>query len=95
MLIDNADWDTANDLRVPPNIMLVYLPSYSPEPGANEKVWERLRDCDVSGRLIPGARAILDACCGARTCFIAQPGRIRRLTDFERARKINSSCAWS
>jgi transposase len=39
MLIDNAGWHIANDLRVPPNISLVHLPPYSPELNAIEKVW--------------------------------------------------------
>ncbi|MBR0684281.1 IS630 family transposase, partial [Roseomonas eburnea] len=51
MLIDNAGWHTANDLRVPPNITLVHLPPYSPELNAIEKVWQYLRDRYLSGRL--------------------------------------------
>ena len=65
MLIDNAGWHTANDLRVPPNITLVHLPPYSPELNAIEKVWQYLRDRYLSGRLFPGTRAIVDACCDA------------------------------
>ena len=30
MLIDNAGWHIANELRVPPNISLIHLPPYSP-----------------------------------------------------------------
>jgi len=43
MLIDNAGWHIANDLRVPQNISLVHLPPYSPELNAIEKVWTRDR----------------------------------------------------
>jgi len=31
MFVDKAGWHTAKNLEVPPNISLVYLPSYSPE----------------------------------------------------------------
>ena len=31
MLIDNAGWHIANELRVPPNISLLHLPPYSPD----------------------------------------------------------------
>jgi hypothetical protein len=65
MLIDNARWHTANDLRVPPNITLVHLPPYSPELNAIEKVWQYLRDRYLSGRLFAGTRAIVEACCTA------------------------------
>ena len=87
MLIDNAGWHTANDLRVPPNITLVHLPPYSPELNAIEKVWQYLRDRYLSGRLFPGTGAIVDACCDAWNSLIAETGRIRSLTDFDWARR--------
>lgn len=38
MLIDNAGWHTANEIRVPLNISLLNLPPYSPELNAIERV---------------------------------------------------------
>jgi hypothetical protein len=89
MLIDNAGWHIANDLRVPPNISLVHLPPYSPELNAIEKVWQYLRDRYLSGRLFSGTGAIVDACCEAWNRLIAEPGRIQSLTDFEWARQVS------
>src|SRR4051812_11222880 len=89
MLIDNAGWHIANDLRVPPTISLVHLPPYSPELDAIEKVWQYLRDRYLSGRLFSGTRAIVDTCCDAWNKLIAETGRIRSLTNFERARQVN------
>jgi hypothetical protein len=89
MLIDNAGWHIANELRVPPSITLVHLPPYSPELNAIEKVWQYLRDRYLSGRLFSGTRAIVDACCTAWNSLIAEIGRIRSLTDFEWARPVN------
>jgi len=89
MLIDNAGWHVANELRVPPNITLVHLPPYSPELNAIEKVWQYLRDRYLSGRLFAGTRAIVDACCDAWNNLIAETGRIRSLADFEWARQVN------
>lgn len=71
MLIDDVGWHTAKDLRVPPNITLVHLPSYSPELNAIEKVWQYLRDRYLSARLFSGTRAIVDACCAAWNNLIA------------------------
>ena len=88
MLIDNAGWHIANDLRVPPNISLVHLPPYSPELNAIERVWQYLRDRYLSGRLFGGTRAIVDACCEAWNNLMAETGRIRSLTDFEWARQV-------
>jgi len=83
MLIDNAGWHTANDLRVPHNITLVHLPPYAPELNAIEKVWQYLRNNYLSGRLFTGTRAIIDACCDAWCRLSAEAGRIRSLTDVE------------
>jgi transposase len=89
MLIDNAGWHTTNDLRVPPNITLVHLPPYSPELNAIEKVWQHLRDRYLSGRQFPGTWAVVETCCTARNSLIAETGRIRSHTEFERARQLN------
>jgi transposase len=89
MLIDNAGWHVANELRVPPNITLVHLPPYSPELNAIEKVWQYLRDRHLSGRLFSGTDGIVEACCTAWNSLIAETGRIRSLTNFAWAQPVN------
>jgi hypothetical protein len=89
MLIDNAGWHIAKELRVPPNISLVHLPPYSPELNAIEKVWQYLRDRYLSGRLFSGTRAIVDACCEAWNKLIAEAGRIQSLTNVKWARQVS------
>lgn len=71
------------------------LPPYAPELNAIEKAWQYLRDRYLSGRLFPGTRAIVDACCDAWNNLVAEPGRIRSLADFEWARPVIPSCAWN
>ncbi len=82
MLIDNAGWHAANELRVPPNITLVHLPPYSPELNAIEKVWQYLRDRHLSHRVLDGYDAVVDAACRAWNAICAEPGRLRSLTSF-------------
>ena len=89
VLIDNAGWHIAAELVVPANITLVALPPYSPELNAIEKVWQYLRDRYLSGRLFTSTRAIVDACCNAWNRLIAEPGRIKSLTDYEWARSVS------
>jgi hypothetical protein len=89
MLIDNAGWHTANELRVPPNISLVHLPPYAPELNAIEKVWQYLRNRYLSGRLFTNTRAIIKACCEAWNRLMAETGRITSLTDFEWTRQVS------
>jgi transposase len=90
MLIDNAGWHTANELRVPPNISLVNLPPYSPELNAIERVWQYLRDRYLSGRLFIDTRAIVDACCEAWNRLLEEAGRIRSLTDLDWIAKVKT-----
>ena len=50
MFLDGAGWHKSNDLRVPENIRLVFLPPYSPELNPAESVWEHLRENSFGNR---------------------------------------------
>ena len=90
MLIDNAGWHTANELRVPLNISLVNLPPYSPELNAIERVWQYLRDRYLSGRLFTSTHAIVDACCEAWNRLLKEVGRIQSMTNLDWVRKVKT-----
>ncbi len=80
VLMDRAGWHIAKDLAVPANLTPLFLPPYSPELNAIERVWLYLRERFVSHRLWPTYDDILDACCTARNALLAETGRIRSLT---------------
>ena len=44
MFLDQAGWHKAMDLRIPQNIRLLSLPSYSPELYPIEHIWNELRE---------------------------------------------------
>ena len=44
MFMDQAGWHRANDLKIPDNIRLAWLPSYSPELNPTEHLWDELRE---------------------------------------------------
>lgn len=44
MFIDGAGWHNAKDLKIPDNIRLLPLPSYSPELNPCEHVWDEIRE---------------------------------------------------
>ena len=46
--MDKAGWHTADELRVPENLSLVFLPPYSPELNPIERLWLHLRDNRLS-----------------------------------------------
>lgn len=44
MLVDNGAFHKAKKLIIPPNIILLFLPPYSPELNPAEKVWDMIKD---------------------------------------------------
>ena len=68
-------------LQLPGNISLLPLPPYCPELNPIENVWEFLRGNQLSNRIYDTYEAILDACCDAWNAFIADPDRIRSVTE--------------
>ena len=44
MFLDGARWHTSKKLKIPHNIRLVPLPSYSPELNPTEHIWDELRE---------------------------------------------------
>jgi hypothetical protein len=79
VLIDRAGWHLAKDLAVPTNLTPLFLPPYSPELNAIERVWLYLRERFLSHRLWPSYDDILDACCAAWNALVEEAGRIRSL----------------
>jgi len=63
--MDKAGWHTADELRVPENLSLVFLPPYSPELNPIERLWLHLRDNRLSHCLLQTTGAIIDTCCEA------------------------------
>ena len=84
--LDGAGWHKLGGrLVVPPNISLLHLPPYSPEPRSAsrlkpvENVWQFLRQDFLSNRVFDTYDAIVDACCEAWNALVAAPDRIRTI----------------
>jgi hypothetical protein len=87
--MDRAGWHIAAELALPANLTPLFLPAYSPELNAIERVWLYLRGRFLSHRLWPTYDDILDACCAAWNALLAEPGRIRSLCTLDWA-KVSS-----
>jgi len=74
---------------------LVFLPPYSPEPNAMERVRLHLRERFLSLRLFADLDAILDGCCDAWNRTTAEPGRLASLTDYDYLQSVRTSWAGS
>ena len=83
VLMDRAGWPIAHELDLPANLTPVFLPAYSPELNAIERVWLYLRERFLSHRFWPTYDDILDACCAAWNALLAEPGRIRSLCSLD------------
>ena len=88
MVLDQAGWHGANDLRVPPNVTLVRLPPYSPELNPVERLWLFLRERHFSHRLLNDYDHIVDACCHAWNQLT--PERIRSLCWYPYIQQVNA-----
>ena len=62
LVLDGAGWHKANDLRVPASMTLLFLPPYAPELMPMERVWQWMRQHDLSNRMFKDVAAIDQAC---------------------------------
>lgn len=79
LVMDRAGWHCANDLVMPGNITPVFLPPYSPELNAIERLWLYLKQRFLSHRLWADYDAIVDAVCKAWQQVTNETGRIKAL----------------
>src|SRR3954468_17277883 len=83
LVLDGAGWHVSDGLAVPANLTPIHPPPYSPELNPVERVWEYLRDRWLSHRVLAGGHeAVVDAACAAWNALLAEPGRLRSLTNF-------------
>ena len=80
----------AKELAIPANLTPLFLPAYSPELNAIERVWLYLRERFLSHRLWPSYDDILDACCAAWNALLNETGRIRSLCTLDWAAPVSS-----
>ena len=83
MLLDGAGWHRANELRVPHNLRLLFLPPYSPELNPVEHLWDHLRENYIGNRTFDSLDQVETFLSAALAELIPQTDLIRSLTSFE------------
>jgi len=63
LILDQAGWHGAKDLKVPDNISLLPLPPRSPELNSQENIWQFMRQNWLSNRIFKSFDDIVDHCC--------------------------------
>ena len=76
LILDQAGWHGARELKVPSNISLVPLPPRAPELNSQENIWQFMRQNWLSNRTFKSFDDIVDHCCYAWNTLINQPGKI-------------------
>ena len=65
LIMDQAGWHKSQDLKIPENIKLFYLPPYSPQLNPIERLWQHIKKKYLSNRYFENYQEILEAGCDA------------------------------
>jgi hypothetical protein len=76
LILDQAGWHGAKELKIPTNISLLPLPPRSPELNSQENIWQFMRQNWPSNRIFKSFDDIVDHCCYAWNTLIDQPWKI-------------------
>ncbi len=74
LILDQAGWHSAQDLKIPSNLSLLPLPPRAPDP--QENIWQFMRQNWLSNRIFKSFDDIVDHCCYAWNTLIDQPWKI-------------------
>jgi hypothetical protein len=76
-------WHHAQDLVLPDNLRLLFLPAYSPELNPVEHVWEYLRENHFGNDTFPTLEAVAERLATGLRSLGEQPQLVRSLTCFD------------
>jgi len=82
MFLDGAGWHRANNLRVPENMKLLFLPPYSPELNPAEPLWDHLQENYFANRVFDSLDAVEETLCAALRNLIENPEKVRSMTNY-------------
>ena len=63
MIMDGAGWHSSNDLKVPSNIEIIYLPPYSPELNPVERMWLYIKQRTIKNKIYDTIEALEEVIC--------------------------------
>lgn len=82
LLVDRAGWHLSNQVVVPENIRLVFLPAHSPELNPSEHIWEDLREKEIGNTGFENLSAVEEKLCSGLNRLAANPDYLQSLTHF-------------
>ncbi len=63
MVMDGAGWHSSNDLKIPSNIEIIYLPPYSPELNPVERMWLYIKQRTIKNKIYDTIEALEEVIC--------------------------------
>lgn len=60
---DGAAWHKAKHLRVPENIVLIFIPPYTPEMNPIEQIWKEIRKRGFKNEMFASLDQVIDRLC--------------------------------
>ena len=83
MVLDGAGWHRSQQIVLPPNLRLLYLPPYAPELNPVEHVWDDLREKHFHNRTFDSLDALEEHLVAALQRYEADPTRVHSITAWE------------
>ena len=83
MIMDGASWHPAKNLRATNNMLILYLPPYSPELNPVEYLWDDIREKDFSNRVFADMTALEDRLMNSLAKMEGDRRRVRSITGWE------------
>ena len=82
MVLDNAGWHLGKKLKVPKNVRLLPLPSYSPELNPMENIWDELREKSFYNRVFENLDRMEEHLLHALQAMESSPDTTKSISDW-------------
>jgi len=83
MFLDQAGWHKSKTLKIPKNIMLLPLPSYSPELNPVEHIWDEIREKWFHNIAFDSNEAVVDQLAKGLTALENDTEAVASITGFD------------
>jgi transposase len=62
-IMDGAGWHKSKDLKIPPNLIVNFLPAYSPELNPIERLWPYIKQNTIKNRIYYSLKSLENRIC--------------------------------
>lgn len=83
MIVDGAGWHKNQNLPLPSNLRLVFLPPYAPELNPVEHIWDDLREKFFHNSVFDSIEALEDHLVSALLAYENDSDRVRSITGWD------------